>query len=260
LDRSARRIPLGPSPEFVRMRGDTAYVTYEPSALNASGARPAEVAVINPRTGSIVRRMPSGIETEGLAFSGDGSTVAATNEGDETLTISDANTGAQIRKVDTRQFGARPRGIARLPNDGGYAVTFESSSTLAIFDNAFNLVRKVSTGTGPYGVAFDASGKRLLVAAARAGLLQVFDSESLSLLREVPVGRRCWHFTFTPDNRNILIACGRSNEVEVIDAANYRRVTAIRGLDMPWGVVTWPKSYGTLDAPEPFPHEQHAQR
>jgi mxaJ protein len=250
---TTRRIRVGPSPEFVRVQADTAFVTYEPGSATASSpgeSRPAEIAVVDLALGAVTHSTPSGAETEGVAFSADGKTLVATNEGDQTLTVADVATGKDIRKIDTRSFGLRPRGIARLPDGSGYAVTFESSSTLVIFDNQFRLVHEAPTKLGPYGVAFDPTGKTLLVAAARANLLQVFDANTLALKEEVPVGRRCWHFTFTPDGADILVACGRSNEVQVIDAASYKHVTAIRGLDMPWGIVTAPKGYGTLDAPE----------
>jgi quinoprotein dehydrogenase-associated probable ABC transporter substrate-binding protein len=256
------RIPLGISPEFVRLRGDTAFVTYEPEDKAKPGDPPrkAQIAFVDLKRGTVSRTVPSGVETEGLALSADGKYLIATNEGDETLSVIDALTGREIKKIDTRAFGSRPRGIARLRDGSGYAVTFESSSHLITFNNAFEPIKKVQTKLGPYGVTEDPSGKLLVVAAARANTLQVFDAGDLSLLHEVPIGRRCWHFTYSPDGRYILLACGRSNEVQVIDAHNYQHVTSIKGLDMPWGIVTYPKSYGSLDEPEAAAGIQNSRR
>ena len=113
-----------------------------------------------------------------------------------------------------------------------------------------NEVRKsVPTATGPYGVTFDADGKRIFISAARAKLLQVFDAHSYAPLAKVAVGKRCWHFSFTPQGTQLLAACGRSNNVYVIDTQTYKTTKVIPGFKLPWGIVTFPKSYGSLDAP-----------
>ena len=62
-------------------------------------------------------------------------------------------------------------------------------------------------------------------------------------------GRRCWHFTFTPDAKDILLACGRSDEVLVIDTESLKIKKRIPVAGIPWGIVTYPKSIGSLDQP-----------
>jgi YVTN family beta-propeller protein len=69
------------------------------------------------------------------------------------------------------------------------------------------------------------------------------------LLGETPVGKRCWHFTFTPDDSKILLACGRSDNVYVIDATSYKPIKVIGGFHTPWGIVTYPRAYGSLGLP-----------
>ena len=58
------------------------------------------------------------------------------------------------------------------------------------------------------------------------------------------------YVTFTPDDSQILVACGRSNEVVVIDAKTMEPVKRIEDKKLPWGVVTYPKAYGSLDVPQ----------
>jgi len=125
----------------------------------------------------------------------------------------------------------------------------ESSGTLLTMDPSFKVIKSVPTAAKPYGVAFDRAGKRIFVSAAQASKLQVFSADSLQLLAEVPTGKRCWHFTFTPDDSRILLACGRSNNVVVIDASSYKVVGTIEGFKLPWGIVTYPRSYGSLGLP-----------
>jgi YVTN family beta-propeller protein len=87
------------------------------------------------------------------------------------------------------------------------------------------------------------------VAAARDSVLQIFDTNTWEKTKDIPTGKRCWHFSFTPDNKRILLACGRSDEVIVIDADKEEVTKRITGFQMPWGVVTYPQSVGSLDQP-----------
>jgi YVTN family beta-propeller protein len=259
-DRVVRRIPIGKNPEFLRISpdGKTVFVTYEPSATGGppkpgekggdeGNKTPAEIAVIDLGTGTLVRRLVAGLETEGIEFTPDAERLAVTNEADNTITVYNLSDGKLVRTVDISAYGNRPRGIKVSPNGREYAVTMELSDKVLILDQDFKLLKTVATAPGPYGVAFDRDGRRLWVDAAREGKLQVFDTTDYHALATIPVGKRCWHFTFTPDENRVLDVCGRSNSVYVIDAANYRIETEISGLKLPWGAVTYPNSNGSLD-------------
>jgi len=212
------------------------------------GATNAEVAVVDLATWSVVRSIRSGHETEGIEFSPDGRNVIVTNEGDNTVSVYDRATGKPVRTVATVAYGERPRGIKVAPDGKAYIVTLESSDKFLVLDADFNVVRSVPTKAGPYGVAYDPDGKRLFVAASRSGVLQVFDAASYAPLGEVAVGQRCWHFAFAPDGATLLAACGRSNAVYVVDARELRTVKVLDGAAGPWGIVTYPRASGTLDA------------
>lgn len=80
-------------------------------------------------------------------------------------------------------------------------------------------------------------------------MLQVFDAKSFEKIKDIPTGDRCWHFTFTPDNEQILLACGKSDEIVVIDANKLEVTQRIANKGMPWGIVTYPKAFGSLDQP-----------
>jgi len=264
-----RHVPVGENPEFVRVRGHLAFVTCEPSASSgppgapASGAKPAEpasaaagdddshepahIAVVDLDTGRLVRSITGGLETEGIEFSPDGRRLLVTNEADNNVSVHDIATGKLLHKIDLKAWGTRPRGIKRSPDGQRYVVTLEFSNALVVIDKDYRVVRAVKTGEAPYGVAFDRSGKRLFVAAARSKVLQVFDAETFAPIKDVPTGARCWHFSFTPDDRRILVACGRSSEIVAIDAGTLEPVARIADGQMPWGVVTYPKAAGSVD-------------
>lgn len=260
-----RRVPIGKNPEFMRILpdGKRAFVTYEPSSEGGPPKKdgkpgdddddgpklPGQVAVIDLKTWKVVASIVGAPETEGIEFSPDNKRIAITNEGDDTVTVYDIASYKLLKTVDLHAHGSRPRGIKVAPDGSHYVVTMENSNGLVVLDPDFNFVKSAPTGKGPYGVAFDKSGKRIFVAASRDSLLQVFDGDTYAKVAEVPVGKRCWHFSFTPDERQLLLACGRSNEVQVIDAGSYTLTKTLPGFDLPWGVVAYPKADGSLDAP-----------
>ena len=257
--RVVRRVAIGKNPEFMRMQpnGATAYVTFEPSSSGKPPGKgdkdeaegpPAEVAAIDLHAWTARSFLTGGRETEGIEFSPDGKRLSVANEGDDTVTSYDKQTGKLLQTVDLHSLGSRPRGIKVAPDGTRYVVTMENSDGLVVLDAQLKVEKTVAVAKGPYGVAFDRSGQRLFVAAARAKTLQVFDARTFRKLADIPVGERCWHFSFTPDEAHLLVACGRSNEVRVIDAKTYQPVKSITGLRLAWGVVTYPKANGSLDA------------
>ena len=257
-----KHIAIGQNPEFVRVHGDYAYVTYEPSAKSGAPGQaekdddddkaeklPAGIAIVDLKEMKVLRTIMSGPETEGVEFSKDGKFMLVTNEGDNTITVYELPDGKLLKKIDTTKQGQRPRGIKVSPDGKLYAITLEYGDKVMLIDQSFEPVKTLPTGKTPYGVTFDRDGKRLFVAASRAKQLQVFDTKTFELIKSIPTGDRCWHFTFTPDDSKILLACGKSHDVVVIDAKTYAPLKKIPGLNTPWGIVTYPKAMGSLDAP-----------
>jgi YVTN family beta-propeller protein len=260
-----KRLHIGTGAEFVKLNpaGDRVFATFEPSSSGAppkatgSGEEaedeehgpPAQVASFHIGDWVQGPSAVAGRETEGVEFSRDGKLMLVTNEAQDDIGLFDAATGAHLRDVNVKEYGVRPRGIKAAPNGSGYAVTLEASGKLLLLDPNLQVIKVAETAAKPYGLAFDRTGKKIFVAAAMARKLQIFSSDTLQLLGEVPVGQRCWHFTFTPDDSKILLACGRSNNVVVVDAVSYKPIRTIEGFKLPWGIVTYPKSYGSLDLP-----------
>lgn len=263
-----KHVPIGKNPEFVRVRGNRAFVSFEPASVGGpppvpgseeakklaeqredDDAEPARIAVVDLDEGKVVSEITGGMETEGIEFSADGSKIIITNEADEDVTVHDIATGELVKKVDTRAYGNRPRGIKVSPDGKTYVASIEYGNKLVVMDSEFNVVKAVDTGNVPYGLTFSRDGSRLYVALSKGEVIQVFDTATWQAVGDVQTGKRCWHFTFTPDDSHILIACGRSDEVVVIDAKELKVTKRIGGQKMPWGVVAYPKSVGTLDSP-----------
>jgi YVTN family beta-propeller protein len=258
-----KRIPVGDNPEFVKIgpSGKWIYTSFEPGSTggpptegeeegeSSQNEPPAEIVSFNTGDWSRGKTFTAGPETEGIEFSADGEQLIVANEAQNTLGVYDVETGALSKEVNLASYGRRPRGVKLAPQGDRYAVTMEGSGTLLLLDQKFNVIKSVSTAAKPYGVAFDRLGKRIFVAAAAAHEFQVYSADTLQLLGETPVGKRCWHFTFTPDDSKILLACGRSDNVYVIDPNTYKAITVIGGFHTPWGIITYPRSYGSLGLP-----------
>lgn len=252
---------IGDNPEFVKINpaGDRVFATFEPGSTggppSASGdddnanEPPAQIASFHIGDWTPGPVFTAGQETESLEFSPDGKYLLVCNEAQNNIGVFDAATGAHIRDVNLKPYGLRPRGIKVSPQGTFYAVTMEASGTLVKMDLNFNVIKTVPTAAKPYGESFDRSGKRIFVSAAAARKLQVFDANSLNLIAEVPIGARCWHFTFTPDDSKILMACGRSNDIVIVDPNAYKQIGTIQGIQLPWGIVTYPRAYGSLGLP-----------
>ena len=263
-----KRVSIGKNPEFVRVRDYKAYVSFEPAAIGGPPPKPgskeakklqsqreedgeelARVAVVDLIKMEKIAEIEGGMETEGIEFSFDNSKIVVTNEADENISVHDIDSGTLFKKIDTKELGNRPRGIKRSPTEPYYLATLEYGNRLLKISKDFEIIKDVPTGEVPYGIAFSADGKEAFVALSRGKTIQVFDTTTLEPIKEIPIGNRCWHFSFTPDEEHIITACGRSNEILIIKASSGKVVKTYSDQKMPWGIVTYPKSMGTLDAP-----------
>lgn len=263
-----QQIPVGKNPEFVRVRGNFAYVSYEPSseggpppAPGSAAAKeaekeadeddnePARIGIIDLKLGKKVREIVGGPETEGIEFSKDGKQLVITNEADNTVTVHNMKTGKLVKTIKTHEYGDRPRGVKVSPDGKTYVVTLEYGNKFMVLDKNFKVLRTVNTGVTPYGIAYDRKGERIFVAANKAKTLEVYNAKTYEKIKDIPTGNRCWHFSFTPDDKEILLACGKSDAVFVIDVDKLEVTKQIEDKKLPWGVVTYPKSVGSLDKP-----------
>jgi YVTN family beta-propeller protein len=256
------QIPVGKNPEFVRIRGNFAFISSEPSAKGGPPPKPgsaeaeedddeekipAKIAVVDLIKGEKVRDITGGPETEGIEFSADGKNIVITNEADNTVTVHNIESGELIKTINTHEYGDRPRGIKISPDGNTYLATLEYGNKFMVLDKDFNFVRTANTGDTPYGIAFDSTGERIYVASNKSKTLEVYDAKTYEKIKEVSTGNRCWHFTFTPDDKQILLACGKSDAVLVIDVEKLEVTKQIEDKNLPWGIVTYPKSMGSLD-------------
>ena len=257
-----QQIKVGKNPEFVRINGNYVFISSEPSAKGGPPPKPgskeaeedddddktpARIAIVDLAKGEKIREIVGGPETEGIEFSSNGKEIVITNEADNTITVHNIESGELVKTIHTHEYGDRPRGIKVSPDGKTYLATLEYGNKFMVLDTDYNVLRTVDTGKVPYGISFDATGEHIYVAANKEKALQVFDAKTYEKIKDIPTGNRCWHFSFTPDDKQLLLACGKSDAVFVIDTEKQEVTKQIPVTDMPWGVVTYPKSMGSLD-------------
>lgn len=259
-----KQIFIGKNPEFVRVQGNMAYVTFEPSLQAGASPRsapknvsdkaeedkvPGHVAIVDLIAGKIIVDIVGKPETEGVELTKDGRELIVTNESDNSISVHEVSSGKLLKNISVAQYGDRPRGIKVSPDGSTYVITLEMSNKMLVLNDKFEVIKEIATGKTPYGVSFDKEGKRVFVAENKEKMLQVFNAKTWEKIKDIPTGDRCWHFTFTPDNQQIMLVCGRSNEILVIDAERLEVTKRISNSGLPWGIVTYPKSMGSLDQP-----------
>jgi YVTN family beta-propeller protein len=154
----------------VRILGDRAYVTYEPSSKGGPPSKsekaeeeddddeeqiPGHIAIVDIKQGKVIKDIVGKPETEGLEFSKDGKKMIVTNESDNSITVHDIKSGKLLKSISVGKYGERPRGIKVSPDGKTYLVTLELSDKMLVLNDKFKVTKEIKTGKTPYGVSYD---------------------------------------------------------------------------------------------------------
>ena len=115
-----KKVDIGENPEFVRVKDNLAFVSYEPASIGGpppkpgsqaekelrekreeEDEQPAQVAVVDIEKGEVIKSIVGGMETEGIEFSSDGSKILVTNEADDNVSVHDIESGELYKTIST---------------------------------------------------------------------------------------------------------------------------------------------------------------
>jgi YVTN family beta-propeller protein len=183
------------------------------------------LAALDPASGKVLSRVPTGDGPHEVALAPDGRTAFVTNYGAQqpgsSLSVIDVDAGKELRRVD---LGAlrRPHGV--IVRGNGVYITAEANRVLARYDPGTNTVDWIA-GTGE-------AGTHMVVATRDAATLFTSNigSDSVSCFRR-PAGAQAWDVTripvgkgpegidLSPDGKELWTAHSRDGGVSVIEVA-----------------------------------------
>jgi len=189
------------------------------------------LAVMDPATGKLVSRVPTGQGPHETALSDDGRTAYVTNYGTKapgsSLSVIDVVSGREIRRVD---LGALRRPHGMVVRGAGVYFTAEFNRVVAHYDPATNAVDWIM-GTGE-------SGTHMVVATPDASAMFTANigSDSVTALSRaegaqawtvtrIPVGKGPEGIDMSPDGKEVWVAHSRDGGVSIIDVAS-KKVSA----------------------------------
>ncbi len=143
-----------------------------------------------------------------------------------------------------RTFGFEPSLAALIPArpvpDTAALCSNAGMASLTIADRRTrNVAAVLPTGGSPRGLAIDAAGRRIYVAASDEDAVQVFDLASGSPLGRVRLspGDRPWDLALAPDGRTLVVANAGSSTASFVDVANLAELRRVPTGETPSSVL-----------------------
>jgi DNA-binding beta-propeller fold protein YncE len=152
----------------------------------------------------------------------------------------------------TPKLGTAAHGHKVLALDGGavLAVTVGGDNTLTFLDAQTGAtLASVPTAAGPDSALYDSKSGLVLVAAHRAGEVDLIDPKSRKAVGSIPVGGTLEELA-TDDAGRIFVNVENTNEVVALDLATRAVVKRIKleGCDGPTGLVYAPAAHALVAA------------
>ncbi len=145
------------------------------------------LAILDPISGALLRKVDPGGPVTHLAFSPDGSRLAVHLGGKPAIRVLATATWTLLK--EDRDFGGETyRGA--FAQDGRYAATSEDGQ-VRVYDPAFKLLKKRKVAIpSPFGLAFRPGGRELAVAYLGSPAVEVLQAADLALLDTPLPGKR----------------------------------------------------------------------
>ena len=194
-------------------------------ALLVLNKEEATLAIVDPASGKVVGRAPTGAGPHEVAASTDGRLAFVGNygtgqSGGNTISVIDLAAQKELRKVD---LGAlrRPHGMAFA--DGKAYFTAEANKCIGRYDPASNQIDWV-LGTGQnstHMVLVTKDASKLFTANIGSDSITIIEREGAAGWNEtvVPVGKGPEAIDMSPDGKEIWTAHSRDGGVSIIDIA-----------------------------------------
>jgi YVTN family beta-propeller protein len=148
-----------------------------------------------------------------------------------TLTVTNADGTNSITKTGyiTVTVYIPPTWKTYIPNTGGSTVSVINQSTDTV-------TATITTGTGPYGIAFSPDGKLAYVAVESQSKVTVISTATDKVINNITVGKSPHGVAISPDGKRLYVANYGGKSISVIntsDTSKYTTIGTISGITSP---------------------------
>jgi YVTN family beta-propeller protein len=197
-------------------------------ALIVGNKEENSLAIVDPVSGKVLARMPTGEGPHEVAVSADGKLAFVANYGTtqapgSTLSVIDLVAQKEVRKVDISPL-RRPHGLAVA--DGKVYFTAEANRIVGRYDPAANKIDWL-TGTGQATTHMVIAGKvpeQLFTANIGSDSISVIER---GVVATIPVGKGPEALDLSPDGKELWTAHSRDGGASVIDIATKKVVATL---------------------------------
>lgn len=204
-----------------------------------------EVAVIDTRSGGVVRRLPTGSPPLHAAVSDNLRRVVTTSWRGNTVNLIDPDGILPIERIS---IGVRPDGIELDSTGRLLAVSSFESDQVSLVDLEAQRELAVLDGfASPHHLTFAPDGKRLYVSNLAANHISVVDVPAGATVEPIVLGQPeedlggISNLTVTPDGRRLLATVGNGDRLAVIDLPGGQVTAWTRVGELPW------RAFPTMD-------------
>jgi YVTN family beta-propeller protein len=131
-------------------------------------------------------------------------------------------------------------GVAQPPPRVGllaYVTHFASNYVSVVDTGAKEVVRTISVGQAPEGVAVASTADRVYVGNAGSSSVTIIDAQAEQAIATIGVGNAPRGLALSPDNGRLYVAASGSNRIDVVDTIHKRFEGSVALSDAPFGLA-----------------------
>jgi YVTN family beta-propeller protein len=191
------------------------------------------IMFLNPDTGELISKLPTGEGPHEVAVSPDGKLAVVTNYGrrsrpGSSLSVYDVKNFSPVKDIELGNF-TRPHGIAWI-DSRRVIVTVEGNRAVIIVDVIDGRVlRSIRTDQDVSHMVVVTPDKGMaFVANIGSGSVSVIDIERGRLIKNIPTGRGAEGIDITPDGEEVWVSNRADDDLVIIDVDSLKVIDRIK--------------------------------